>query len=149
MIIAVIFLTLLYQYIGFQPKTVLFENKQFDANIIQYKNMKDYNTIVNFELDQTLHFEDFSLRFTKKRSIPGPNNAKWNMRFFDFEITGKSGIKQLHWSSGTGRIAPVPFKYDHSDFLLILHVLQTNKPDEPYSFIEMNENQLIIQKIVR
>lgn len=110
--------------------------------------MQSYNTIVSFDTGEEIMFEDFSLRYIKQRSVPGPNNAKWTMTFFDFKINGSCGVQQLHWSSGTGRIAPRLFTYNNLEFLLILGVFKTNKTGSSDSFIKLNQDQLIIQKVV-
>ncbi|RPD96556.1 hypothetical protein EGM88_09315 [Aureibaculum marinum] len=109
--------------------------------------MQDYNTIVNFKLEEELVFEDFSLKFVKYRTVPGPNNAKWTMKFWDFEVYGELGVKQLHWSSGTGRITPLSFTYNNVEFRLILKILKTNKPNTPFTFVELEKDQLVIQKL--
>ncbi|WP_152611560.1 hypothetical protein [Psychroserpens damuponensis] len=108
--------------------------------------MYSYNTIVNYNLNEELVFEDFSLTLIQDRSVPGPNNAKWQMNALHFKISGKSGIKTIIWSSGTGRIKPTKFTYNEKEFLLILKTLVTTKPGESFSYIELQKNELVIQK---
>ncbi len=105
----------------------------------------NYNKVVQFELLETLVFPDFSIRCTKEKLIPGPNNAKWTMRTLYFEVTGKHGSKEISWSSGTGSFSNTAFDYNDSDFSLILGAYRDLEAATK-SFIPLGKYELMIRK---
>lgn len=58
-------------------------------------------------------------------------------------------MKHIHWSGGTGRLAPSLFSYSDLDFMLILRALENNDSNVSYLFKELNGYQPVIQKVVK
>lgn len=77
-----------------------------------------YGEKVQYSKDQVLDFSDFSVCYMGKRKIEVPQYAQGYFTYYDFEISDGSEKKIISWSSGTGSIAPVIFKFNNKDFVL-------------------------------
>jgi hypothetical protein len=84
------------------------------------QNNTAYQSKVKFELEKPIHFPDFTIVYTGKKSISGPNNAKWEMTTFYFTIKNGEQSKQITWSSGAGDVSATLFEFNQHKFKLEL-----------------------------
>lgn len=91
------------------------------------KHNASYDSIVKFKMEEKIYFPDFSIEYVGSKSILGPNNAKWSMTTFYFNLRNVNQIKQISWSSGIGEIAPMPFEFCQKKFLIELKYAEKMK----------------------
>ncbi len=101
------------------------------------KHNYSYNSIVKFKLEEIFYFPDFSIQLIEEKSIPGPNNAKWEMTTFYFNLISGDQSKQISWSSGSGEIAPIPFEFNQKQFSIELKYSEKIKTC-------LNDNEFVI-----
>ena len=82
--------------------------------------MNPYGEIVEFVQGEPLVFKDFTLTYQGKKTLPGPNQARFTMKTYYFQIKTEDTEWELTWSSGTGRIAPKKFEVGKDSFTLEL-----------------------------
>lgn len=111
-----------------------FSCKQSDHN-----HNASYNSIVQFKMEEKIYFPDFAIEYVRKKSIQGPNNAKWSMTTFYFNVSNVNETKQIFWSSGTGEITPIPFEFDKNKFFIELKYAEKMK-------IWLKDNEFVISK---
>jgi len=80
-----------------------------DPSVYSVSVKAEYGKIVKYALNETIEFPDFSLKYKGTSEIPGPNNAKWSIVKYNFELKSKNETKTISWSSGMGIIGPEKF----------------------------------------
>jgi hypothetical protein len=103
------------------------------------QNSAAYHSKVKFELEKTIHFPDFTIEYTGKKSVSGPNNAKWKMTTFYFTVKNGEQSKQITWSSGAGDISATPFEINLQKFTLELAFSEKMK-------LWLKPNELVVNK---
>jgi hypothetical protein len=103
------------------------------------QNNTAYQSKVKFELEKPIHFPDFTIVYTGKKSVSGPNNAKWKMTTFYFTVKNQEAIKQITWSSGAGDISATPFEINLHKFTLELAFSEKMK-------LWLKPNELVVSK---
>jgi hypothetical protein len=103
------------------------------------KNEASYNSKVKFELGKQIIFPDFIIEYTGKKTVPGPNNAKWIMTIFYFNLKNSEQTKQISWSSGTGDISPTFFEFNKVKFAIEMQYSEKIK-------VWLKQNEFVISK---
>jgi len=106
-----------------------------------------YATKVNYSLNQVLHFPDFEVEFLgmKKQKIEVNRHLVPFGPCYNFKISNKEESKIICWSSGTGDIAPTPFKMSNKCYTLE-RVYSEKIPKVSGKFANLEENELVINK---
>ena len=102
-----------------------------------------YNSVVEFELNQTLTFPDFTIEHTKHETIQGPNNAQWQRQTFFFTVKSKHGSQEISWRTGLTR--NTKFDVDGTAYELVMGSYQDPNTSTP-SFKNFALNELMILK---
>ncbi len=112
----------------------LFSSRQSDN-----KHIATYDSIVTFKMEEKIYFPDFSIEYLGKKSVSGPNNAKWSITTFYFNLRNDNQTKQISWSFGSGEIAPMPFEFCQKIFFIELKYAEKMKK-------WLKDNELVIGK---
>lgn len=106
-----------------------------------------YSSKVSYSLNQVLHFRDFELEFLgmKTQRIEVNRHLIPTGPCYNFKISNKQESKVICWSSGTGDVAPIPFKVANQCFTLE-RVYSEKIPKISGKFKNLEENELVINK---
>ncbi|MDC6385318.1 hypothetical protein PP180_08055 [Muricauda sp. SK9] len=115
----------------------------FICSCIAPKNgkMNNYNSKVKFKLKQEILFPDFSIQYMGKETVQGPNQAKWKMTIYHFQVLNDDINKKISWSSGSGDIGPLLFEFNNKNFALELKYSEILESDN-----NLKENELVITR---
>lgn len=89
----------------------------FGPEIVETKTLAEYGKIVKYSLNEAIEFPDFTLKYKGVTKTPGPNNAKWSITNYNFEIMGENWKRDISWSSGMGDIGPTIFEVSNKRFM--------------------------------
>lgn len=81
--------------------------------------MNQYVTKVNYTLNQTLNFPDFTLRYTGQSKVVPPQYPR-GFIYDNFVDKADNAEQKVSWTSGTGDIAPQKFSVTGQKFALEL-----------------------------
>jgi len=111
------------------------------SNIKGKYMINKYGEKVKYKLGEKIKFSDFDLEYLGVRKIPGP--GKLVFTYYDFKISKDNKYKNISWSSGTGDIAPNPFKFNGLKY----SILKNGTLDLPDGRVErLKEDELIVFK---
>jgi hypothetical protein len=79
----------------------------------------DYGTKVVFKKSVPVALPDFVLTYLGARRATKEKFPR-GFLYHDFRVAGVQGVQTVSWSSGTGDIAPQPFKIGDREFALEL-----------------------------
>jgi hypothetical protein len=97
----------------------IIETFKFDSTVASGVSAKaEYGKKVKYELNKTIEFPDFTLKFKGTTKKIDYDNTKLEFGYYNFEVTSENKSQKIDWSSGTGIIGPIGFTVDGKKFML-------------------------------
>jgi hypothetical protein len=92
-----------------------------ENNFLAMGQSAAYGTKVPFAQNRPIQFPDFLLQYIGSNDVPGPNNAKWSMTFYNFTISSGTEQNKISYSSGSGVVFPNPFSFHGAKYTIEMY----------------------------